>query len=177
MIRPPIITCPKCGNKNEVALEQSNCFNCGANLPEESVDSYLARTLSEKTDQELIGILESPTDWEAKAVGFARSELGRRSISTAQIEQMIAEKTKRKAEELQQRSSVRLTFWESVFIALDGAALGLLGLFFVWPQASRFKSDGYILKSEKSWRLYWFAFGVRLAAVVILVIIAVATSH
>ena len=36
MIRLPIITCPKCGNKNEVALGQTACFNCGAELPEES---------------------------------------------------------------------------------------------------------------------------------------------
>jgi hypothetical protein len=84
---------------------------------------------------------------------------------------------KQKDEEFQKRSSVPLTFWESVFTALYGAGLGLLGLFFVWPQTSRFKSEGYILKSKKSWRLYWFAFGVRLAAVIILVIIAVATSH
>jgi hypothetical protein len=80
-------------------------------------------------------------------------------------------------EKLARYANDPLTFWESVFTALYGAGLGLLGLIFVWPQASRFRSAGYILKAKKSWRLYWFAFGIRLAAVVILVIIAVATSH
>jgi hypothetical protein len=146
-------------------------------ITSQPIDSDLAKSLSEKSDQELIGILERPADWKPEVVDFARSELGRRSISTAQIEQTLTEKMKQKDEEFQKRSSVPLTFWESVFTALYGAGLGLLGLFFVWPQTSRFKSEGYILKSKKSWRLYWFAFGVRLAAVIILVIIAVATSH
>ena len=146
-------------------------------ITSQPIDSDLAKSLSEKSDQELIGILENPADWRPEVVDFARLELGRRSVSTAQIEQTLTEKTKLKDEELQRRSSVPLTSWESVFTALYGAGLGLLGLLFVWPQASRFKSEGYILKSKKSWRLYWFAFGARLAAVVILVVIAVATSH
>ena len=177
MTRPPIITCPNCGNKNEVALEQAHCFNCGADLPEESVDSYLGRTQAEKTDQELIDILESPADWKPEVVDFARLELRRRSISPEQIEQKIAEDAKQRAEAFQKRADVPLTFWESVFTALYGAGLGLFGLLFVWPRASRFKSDGYILKSRKSWRLYWMAFAGRLAVVVILIIAAVATSH
>jgi len=179
MIRWPVITCPKCGNKNEVALGQTACFRCGAELPEESesIDSDLAGSLSEKSNEELIGILASPADWRPAVINVARSELGRRSISTAQVEQKLAEDAKKKAEEFQKRSDVPLSFWDSVFTALCGAILGLFGLFFVWPLASRFRRDGYIMKSKKSWRLYWFAFCVRLAAVVILVIVAAITSH
>jgi hypothetical protein len=169
--------CPKCGNKNEVSLGQTACFRCGAELPELSVEQELAESLSSKSDQELIGILERPADWKPEVVDFAHSELGRRSISPEQIEQKIAEDAKQKAEAFQKRSDVPLTFWESVFTALYGAGLGLFGLIFVWPQASRFKTEGYILKSRKSWRLYWMAFGARLAVVVILVIVVVATSH
>jgi hypothetical protein len=84
---------------------------------------------------------------------------------------------KQKVEEFQKRQFEPLTFWDSFFTALYGAGLGLFGLVFVWPQASRFKSDGYILKSKKSWQLYWMAFGARLAIVILLVIVAVATSH
>jgi vacuolar-type H+-ATPase subunit H len=98
-------------------------------------------------------------------------------IDPKELEQKLAEDRKQKAEELQKRLIEPLTFWESVFTALYGAGLGLFGLVFVWPQASRFKSDGYILKSRMSWRLYWMAFGARLAVVVILLIVVVATSH
>jgi uncharacterized membrane protein len=33
---PFMMLCPKCGNKNEVNLEQTACFRCGAELPAES---------------------------------------------------------------------------------------------------------------------------------------------
>jgi hypothetical protein len=169
--------CPKCGNENKVSLGQTACFRCGADLPEQSVELELAESLSSKTDQELIGMLERPAEWRPEVVDFARSELGRRSFSPEQIEQKIAKNTMQQAEAFQKRSDVPLTFWESVFTALYGAGLGLFGLLFVWPQASQFKTEGYILKSRKSWRLYWLAFGARLAVVVILIIIAVAASH
>ena len=169
--------CPKCGNKNDASLGQTACFRCGAELPVQSVEEELAESLSSKSDQELIEILEHPADWRPEVVDFARSELGRRSVSPEQIEQKIACDAKQRAEEFQKRSYVPLTFWESVFTALYGACLGLFGLFFVWPQASRFKTDGYILKSKKSWRLYWMAFGARMAVVVILIIVVAATSH
>ncbi|MGA3284266.1 MAG: hypothetical protein ABSD57_07400 [Verrucomicrobiota bacterium] len=120
-----------------------------------SIAPDLAKSLSEKSDQELIGILESPADWKPEVIDFARSELGRRSISTAQIDQKLADSTKQKAEEFQKRSTEPLSFWETVFTALYGGGLGLLGLIFVWPQASRFKSSGFLLKSKKSWHIYW----------------------
>jgi ABC-type Fe3+-siderophore transport system permease subunit len=139
------------------------------NATSPSIDSELAKSLSEKSDQELIGILQSPTDWKPEVVDFARSELGRRSVSTARIEQTLAEKTKQKDEELQKRSSVPLTFWESFLSVLFGATLTLFGLIFAGLQASRFNSEGYILKSKWTWRLYWLGFGVWLAVVVIYV--------
>jgi hypothetical protein len=147
------------------------------NTTSRSIDSDLAKSLSEKSDRELIDILGNPADWKPEVVDFARSELGRRSISTAQIDQKLAEEKKQKAEELEKKSNEPLTFWESVFAAFNGAVLGLLGLFFVWPRAARFKSNGYILKSKKSWRLYWFGFGVRLTAVVILITISIVKTH
>lgn len=141
------------------------------------IDGDLAKSLSQKSDDELIHILEKADLWRSEVIDFAKLELKRRSVSTAQIEQSLAEKSKRREEELEKRSSIPLTFWESVFTALYGAGLGLLGLLFVWPQASRFESDGYILKSEKSWRLYWFAFGLRAAVIIIAIIIGVGISH
>ena len=146
---------------------------------QQPIDSNFAKSLSEKSDQELVGILENPADWRPEVIDFARSELARRAASPAQVvspaqtEQKLEEDTKKTDEERQKRSSLPLSFWESVFTAFYGAGLGLLGLFFVWARSSRFKSNGYTLKSKKSWQLYWFAFGVRLAVVAILVIIAV----
>jgi hypothetical protein len=69
-----------------------------------SIAPDLAKSLCEKSDQELIGILQNPADWMPEVADFARSELGRRSISTAQIDQKLAANTKHKAEELQKRS-------------------------------------------------------------------------
>lgn len=142
-----------------------------------AIDTDLAKSLSEKSDQELIGILETPADWRPEVIDFARSELGRRSISTTQIDQKLASNTKHTAEELQKRSIEPLTFWQTFFAALYGGGLGLLGLICVWYDTSRFKSDGYQLKAKKSWRIYWLALGVRITAVVLLIIIAVSTRH
>ena len=50
MIRSPIITCPKCGNKNKVALGQTDCFNCGAELPEESLPDESERAVEALPD-------------------------------------------------------------------------------------------------------------------------------
>jgi hypothetical protein len=133
------------------------------------IDSDLAKSFSEKSDQELIGILETPADWRPEIVDYVCAELGRRSISTAQIDQKLAENTKQKAEELQKRSIMPLTFWETFFAALDGGALGLFGLLFLWPQASRFKREGFLLKAKKSWRIYWLAFCVRIAIVIFVI--------
>jgi hypothetical protein len=141
-----------------------------------SIEPDLAKSLSEKSVQELIDILEKPGDWMPEVVGFARSELGRRSISTTQIDQTLAENAKQKAEELKERSSEPLTFWEAFFAALDGGALGLFGLLFLWPQANRFKRDGFLLKAKKSWRIYWLAFGIRMAIVLLLVVFFIIAS-
>jgi hypothetical protein len=134
-----------------------------------AIDSDLVKSLSEKSDQELIGILDTPADWRPEVVDFARSELGRRSISTEQIDQKLAENTKHKAEELQKRLIVPLTFWDIFFTAMYGGALGLFGLLLLWPQASRFKREGFLLKAKKSWRIYWLAFGVRMAIVFLVI--------
>ena len=141
-----------------------------------AIDTDLAKSLSGKSNQELIAILEKPDDWMPPAVEFARSELGRRSISAAQIDQKLDDDAKQKAEELQKRATEPLSFWETVFSALYGGGLGLFGLLFLWPQASRFQSEGFLLKSKKSWRIYWLAFGVRAAVALVLVGIAITTS-
>jgi hypothetical protein len=121
--------------------------------------------------------LDNPADWRSEVVDFARSELGRRSISTAQIDQKHAANAKQEAEELRKKSTERLTFWETVISALYGGGLGLFGLLFLWPQASRFKSEGFLLKSKKSWRIYWLALGVRIALGLVLVGIALVASN
>src|SRR5215470_16760534 len=113
----------------------------------------LAKSLSEKSVRELVAILENPGDWKPEVIDFARMELGRRSI---QVDQVLAEAMKEKAEESQKRGTVALTFRESFFAALYGVGLGFLGLVFQWPAASRFQSNSYILKHQKSWQLYWF---------------------
>jgi len=84
--------------------------------------------------------------------------------------------TKQSPEELQKRPTEKLSFWEAVFTALYGV-LGLLGLIFVWIQASQFKSDGYLIKAKESWRLFWLVFGIKIALVLILIWIAIATSN
>ena len=143
----------------------------------QEIDSVLAKSLRERSDRELLSILENPVDWRPEVIDFARSELGRRSISTAQIDQKLSNEAHQRAIELQERSRLPLTSWESFWTILYGAGLGLLGLFAVWPQASRFKLNGYILKSKRSWRLYWFAFGARILGVILLIVYAALTSH
>jgi len=61
-----------------------------------SVTPEIAKDLSEKSNQELIAILENPSDWLPQIVEFARSELGRRLISTEQIDQTLAVNAKQK---------------------------------------------------------------------------------
>jgi hypothetical protein len=140
------------------------------------IEPDIAKSLSEKSDAELIAILENPTDWMPPVVEFARSELARRSVSTEQITQTIDINAKQKADELQQRSVQPLSTWDKFFTVLYGGILGLIGLIFVGFQASRLKSDGYLLKSKTMWRIYFIAFGVRVAIVLLLVAYFVITS-
>ena len=104
-----------------------------------------------------------------EVVDFTRSELGRRSISTAQIDQRNADCAKQKAEE-------SLSVWETISAALEGGGLGLLDLFFAWLQASKFKSNGYLLKSKKLWKIATVAFGIRVVIVLLLVAYFIITS-
>jgi hypothetical protein len=85
--------------------------------------------------------------------------------STQEQVEKSAEEARQRTEAFQKRSGEPLMFWETVSAAFSGAGLGLLGLLFEWHEASRFSRDGYDLKSKKSWQLYWFSFGVRLAVV------------
>jgi hypothetical protein len=139
----------------------------------ETIDPKLAESLRARSDEDLISIFEKPDDWRPEVVEYARSELTRRSISPEQIRQRLAEDAKQKAEELQRRSSVPLSFWQSFFTVFYGVVFGLLGLLVVWPRASRFRSSGYVVKATNIWRLYWLGFGVRAALVVIFIIVAV----
>jgi nitric oxide reductase large subunit len=74
-------------------------------------------------------------------------------------------------DEQAQRSIQPLSVSEIFFTALFGV-LGLIGLIFIIPQASRFKKDGFLLKHRKSWQIYCLAFGLKLAFVLILIIVA-----
>ncbi|HEX3627046.1 MAG TPA: hypothetical protein VH280_16675 [Verrucomicrobiae bacterium] len=130
------------------------------------IDSELAKSLSKKTDQELVAILECPADWRPEVVDFARFELGRRSVPMEQIEEALAKTEKLKDEELQKRSNVPLPLWESILPVLAGFGLNLFGLIYVGLQASRYKSDGYALKSKRMWRLYLFGLGAWLLMVI-----------
>lgn len=141
-----------------------------------AIDPDLAKSLSAKSNQELIAILEEPDNWMPPVIEFARSELGRRSISTAQIDHVIANNAEQKADEYQRRATEPLSFWETVFSALYGGGLGLIGLLFLWRQSSQFRVEGFLLKSNKSWRIYWLAFGIRIAVMLILFGITIATS-
>ena len=146
---------------------------------EATVGEIVAKLKSREIDGDQVvrRTIDGEYSWLSVA-DLCKSEIVKsKPIDPKELEQKLAEEKKQKAEELQKRLIEPLTFWESVWTALFGAGLGLFGLVFVWPQASRFKKDGYILKSKKSWHLYWMAFGARLAVVVILVIVAVATSH
>jgi hypothetical protein len=146
---------------------------------EATVGDIVAKFRSRKIegDQVVRRTTDGEYSWTTVAELCKNDIVKSKPIDPKELEQKLAEERKQKAEELQKRPVEPLTFWESFWTALYGAGLGLLGLIFVWPQASRFKSEGYILKSRKSWQLYWMAFGARLAVVVILVIVAVATSH
>lgn len=148
-----------------------------SNSPEPtSVAPGLAESLSARSDQDLMDILENPVDWRPDVVDFARAELRRRSNSPAEMDQKLDEYKNRRSVESDTRAIAPMTQGESVLTVVYGAVLGVLGLVFAWHQASRFRSAGFILKAENCWRLYWTAFGVRVAIVVLLVVIAVTTK-
>ena len=130
-----------------------------------AIEPDLAKSLSEEPNQELIAILEKPDDWTPEVVEFARLELSRRSVSSAEINEQLAARAKQKAGE-------PLTFLEAACSALYGGALGLIGLALLRSQAARFKSEGFFLKSAKSWRIYWMAFGVWVSTILVGVAIA-----
>jgi hypothetical protein len=132
-----------------------------------SVAPEIAKDLSEKSNQELISILENPADWVPQVIDFARSELTRRSVSVEQIDQRLAIDAKQKAEEFKLRSTQPLTTWEFFFAAICGF-IGLIGLIFVASKASRLKSDGFMLKSKKSWQIWGIVFGIKLVVVFVL---------
>lgn len=110
------------------------------------IDADLTKSLSAKSDRELIDILDNSADWRPEVVDFARSELGRRSTSNAQIAEKLVERTKQRATELQ-KQAMPLTFWPRAAIVLtvvalfclvfpillmfSGAYMEGLGLFFV----------------------------------------------
>ncbi len=133
----------------------------------------IEKGLSTKSDQELIAMLENPSDWMPFVLNLVRSELGRRSISPAQVDERIAIKAKQIAEDFQKRSTLPLTSWETIWTVLYGV-IGLIGLFFVNSQASSFKTDGYLLKHRKSWRVFWLVFGLKTLLVAIIILIAIA---
>lgn len=132
-------------------------------------DLEIIQSLSEMSSQELIGILEVPADWTPAALEFARLELARRSVN---IEQEIAVSATRRTEELQRRSIQPLTRTEFAWVTLYGV-IGLLGLYFVWGDASRYKAEGYLLKSQRCWRVYGIVFGIRMAVLTVGVLIAI----
>ncbi len=82
-----------------------------------------------------------------------------------QTEKKFAEESRQITEAFQKRLCEPLTFWQTVSAVLSGVGLGLLGILVEWHQASRFSSDGYDLKSKKTWELYWISFGVRMLIV------------
>lgn len=133
-----------------------------------NLNPELIKSLSEKTDKELIGILESPDYWQPEVVEFARSELARRSVPVEQIEGEITEKAKIEAEELQKKAQVPLTSSDVVWTVINGI-IGPMGpgLLLQFWLASGFKNEGYFLKSKKSWRLFWLVFAIAFVLAVV----------
>jgi hypothetical protein len=80
------------------------------------------------------------------------------------LDKLLSEKTKMRADE-------PLTFLEAFFAGLYGGVLGLLGLIVIWADTSRFKKEGFLLKSKKTWRIYWIAYGIRMLLIVSIFII------
>jgi hypothetical protein len=91
----------------------------------------IEKGLSTKSDQELIAILENPTDWMASVLEFARSELLRRSIALEHIDDRIANNSKGKAQESAPASFFR---WRIAATALWllGILHGVFGAFSCW---------------------------------------------
>jgi hypothetical protein len=135
------------------------------------------KSLSSKSDQQLIAILENPAEWMPSVLELTHLELARRSISPEQIAEGISTIAKQKAEEFQQRSTKPMTVWETFLAAFYGGILGLvIGLIFVNSQASEFKKTGYFLKHRRAWRVFWLAITLKFALFGILMLIAFA-SH
>jgi len=128
----------------------------------------LIKSLSEKSDKELVGILESPDYWQPEVVEFARAELARRSAPVEQIESKIAEKARMDTEELQKKAQVPLASGDVVWTVINGI-IGLAGpgFFCQYWLASGFKNEGYLLKSKRSWRLFWLVFAIGFIVAVV----------
>jgi len=134
----------------------------------QKLNPELIKSLSEKSDKELVGILESPDYWQPDVVEFARSELGRRSVPVEQIESKITEKARIDVEELQKKAQLPLASRDVVWTVINGI-IGLAGpgFFCQYWLASGFKNEGYLLKSKKSWRLFWLVFAISFILAVI----------
>ena len=69
-----------------------------------------------------------------------------------------------------------LTVWEFTSVVLGGF-IGLLGLFFVWPMASDFKSKGLPIKAKRTWKVYWLVFGIKWILMLIAILAVIVMAH
>ena len=74
-----------------------------------------------------------------------------------------------KPKELHKRAVEPLSTMETVEIAICGF-VSLFTLIWIIPKALRFKSSGFLLKYQKTKKVYWTAFGIKFLSATIIFI-------
>jgi phosphoglycolate phosphatase-like HAD superfamily hydrolase len=74
--------------------------------------------MSDKSDEDLIGILCHSEDWQSEAVNEARQTLNSRNVSDQEIEKKVGEYKKWLSEELKTRASVEYSFAQKAYLLL-----------------------------------------------------------
>ena len=74
-------------------------------------------------------------------------------------------------DEQAQRTIQPLSISEIIFTALAGV-IGLIGLFFCDTPGIQIQSERILLKHRKTWQIYWLAFGLKWAFLLLMFAIA-----
>jgi hypothetical protein len=115
----------------------------------------LRSSLTQKSDEELLAMLDTPEDWRPEVVDFARDELTHRSVD---IDKQLAALPQHDPE-VQRKATEPLSRWQFFWAIVAGACPLLPGIILAWSEASRYKSEGFQSKSQQFWNICWTTFG------------------
>lgn len=137
-----------------------------------SLEPEVLESVSLKPDAELLAIIASPDDWVPAMIDRAHAELSRRGVEITRKPEVPIEQ---QIQQSHARSIQSITGGELFWTIVSGV-IGLIGLTMQIPQASRFNRDGYFLKAQQSWRVYWTILGMKFLAIVVYIAVTALTT-